>query len=99
MDSDRRGVLLITAFPERAVMLARAALQRGDPLEGYFPGPSFLGERDAERFAISMIEAYGTADDLPLLHTFVDHVDLSASARKALAAIETRATSAAQGND
>lgn len=91
MQSDNRGMLLITAFPERMVMLARAALQRGDPLEGYFPGPFFFGEQEAEQFAISMIGRYGTADDLPLLRTFVDHAGLSASARKAIAIIETRA--------
>lgn len=96
MDSDRSEVLLVTAFPERAVMLARAALRRGGPLEGYFPGPAFFGEGDAERFAVSIVEAYGTADDVPLLRTFVDHVDLAGSARKALAAIETRAASAAR---
>ena len=90
MRSDKSGVLMITAFPGRAIMLARAALRRGGSLEGYFPGPSFFGEADAERFAISIVGSYGSADDLPLLRTFVDHVDLSASARKALAAIETR---------
>ncbi|MBS1820592.1 MAG: NERD domain-containing protein [Acidobacteria bacterium] len=95
MGADKRGVLLITAFPDRAVMLARAALQRGGSLEGYFPGPSFFGEGEAERFAISIVGSYGSADDVPLLRTFVDHVHLSGSARKALAAIETRASSAA----
>lgn len=95
MDAERSGVLLITAFPERAVKLARAALQRGGPLQGYFPGPSFFGESDAKRFAISTIENYGSATDLPLLRKFFDHVDLSGSARKAVAAIEARASSAA----
>ncbi|MEB2400147.1 MAG: hypothetical protein OZ927_11460 [Alcaligenaceae bacterium] len=93
MDSDRHGVLLIKAFPKRMVMLASVALQQGSPLEGYFPEPSFFGEGRAERFAISMIESYGTVNDLPLLRTFVDHVNLSGSARKAIAAIEARALS------
>ncbi len=95
---DPRGTLLVTAFPARMVMLARAALQRGGPMEGYFSGPHSFGRSDAERFAISMIGSYGGAEDLPLLRTFVDQVDLSGSARKALAAIETRASFAAQGN-
>ncbi|HFD3767542.1 TPA: hypothetical protein ACF3UW_003073 [Pseudomonas aeruginosa] len=95
---DRRGILLVTTFPERMVVLAREALQRDDQLEGYFPGPSLFGRSEAKRFAISMIGSYGAADDLPLLRTFVDQVDLSESARKALVAIETRASSAAQGS-
>ncbi|EOG4608988.1 hypothetical protein ACRRQE_005369 [Pseudomonas aeruginosa] len=94
---DPRGTLLITAFPARMVMLARAALQQGGPIEGYFSGPHFFGRSDAERFAISMIGSYGGAEDLPLLRTFVDQVELSGSALKALAAIETRASFAAQG--
>lgn len=88
--SDPRGMLLVTAFPARMVMLARAALQRDGPMEGYFSGPHFFGRSDAERFAISMIGSYGGTEDLPLLRTFVDQADLSGSARKALAAIETR---------
>jgi hypothetical protein len=95
---DPRGTLLVTSFPARMVMLARAALQREGPMEGYFSGPHFFGRSDAERFAISMIGSYGGAEDLPLLRTFVDQVDLSGSARKALAAIETRASFAAQGS-
>ncbi|WP_338012254.1 hypothetical protein [Pseudomonas mandelii] len=93
---DPRGTLLVTAFPARMVMLARAALQREGPMEGYFSGPHFFGRSDAERFAICMIGSYGGTEDLPLLRTFVDQVDLSGSARKALAAIETRASFAAQ---
>ncbi|WP_321906323.1 NACHT domain-containing protein [Burkholderia cenocepacia] len=98
MDTGRRGMLPITAFPERVVMLAREALQRGGPLEGYFPDPFFFGEGEAEQFAISIIGSYGRSDDLPLLRTFVDHVRLSASARKALATIETRTSSASHDN-
>ncbi len=97
MDSEGNGVLLITTFPERAATLARAALQREGPLEGYFSGPPIFGESDAKRFALSTIESYGSADDLPLLRKFFDHVDLSGSARKAVAAIEMRASSGAQG--
>ncbi|HCL3369098.1 hypothetical protein [Pseudomonas aeruginosa] len=93
---DPRGTLLVTAFPARMVMLARVALQQGGPMEGYFSGPHFFERRDAERFAISMIGSYGGADDLPLLRTFVDQVELSWNARNALAAIEARASTVAQ---
>ncbi|MDR7270102.1 hypothetical protein J2X20_002760 [Pelomonas saccharophila] len=97
MNTNRRGVLIVNTFPERSVLLARAALQSGSSMQGYFPGPAFFGEDDAERFAISIIEAHGTADDLELLRTFADHAGLSGVARKALAAIESRATSDAGG--
>lgn len=65
-------------------------------MAGYFSGPHFFERRDAERFAISMIGSYGGADDLPLLRTFVDQVELSWNARNALAEIEARALNAAQ---
>ncbi len=95
---DPRGTLLVAAFPTRMVTLARAALQREGPMEGYFSGPHFFGRSDAERFAISMIGSYGGPEDLPLLRTFVDQVDLSGSARKAIAAVETRASVPTQGS-
>ena len=94
---DTRGTLLVTTFPARMVILARAALQLEGPIEGYLSGPHFFGRSNAERFAISMIGSFGGTEDLPLLRTFVDQVDLSRSARKALAAIETRASLATQG--
>lgn len=95
---DTRGTLLITAFPARMVMLARAALQLEAPIEGYFSVSHFSGRRDAEQFAISMIGSFGGIEDLPLLRTFVDQEDLSGSARKALAEIETRTSFAALGS-
>ncbi len=95
---DPRGTLLVTAFPARMVILARAALQRGDPMEGYFSGRHLFGRSDAERFAISIIGSYGAAEDLILLRTFVDQVELSGSARKALAEIEIRTSFPSQGS-
>jgi hypothetical protein len=92
MGPDGRGVLIVNTFPEQVVSLARAALQSGSRIKGYFSGPPLFGEGEAERFAISAIGSHGNYDDLALIRTFVDHVELSGSARKALAAIESRAT-------
>ncbi|WP_271105884.1 hypothetical protein [Pseudomonas tohonis] len=95
--NDQRGTLIVTTFPAHMVMLARAALQQKGSIEGYFPAPH-LFRNDAERFAIDMIGSYGSTEDLPLLRTFVDQMNLSESARKAIAAIEARASFTTQGN-
>lgn len=91
-DHDKRSTLLVTAFPNRMVHIARVALLQEGLIEGYFAGPSVFGHREPERFAIALIGEYGAAEDLLLLRSFVDQVDLSESVRKAVSAIEKRAS-------
>jgi hypothetical protein len=96
-DTKGRGTLLVQAFPERMVAIARDALQHRGPLEGYFPGCHFTDPDGALRFAVSLLDTYGSAADLSLLRTFVDDVRLAGVAREALMSIEARSGLPAAG--
>jgi len=86
----RRNTLLVDAFAQRIATIARAALRHRDSPKGYFSTHHFTDPSEALRFAVSILDAYGSAADLSLLRTLVDDVQLASVARQALMSIEAR---------
>ena len=80
---------VIRRFPDKMTCICRNALQRPDDQVGYFPHFAY-DKRDVLQFSVSLMGNLGGIEDLPLLRSLSDDLELGESAIKAIQLIEGR---------